>query len=52
MDIPRKLGTLVVCGVPAIIGGGVIYWLFGGSYNPVIVYEATLAIFAGSLVSG
>jgi len=52
MSIPRKLGILVFCGVPAIIGGGIIYWLFGENYNPVIVYETLLILFAGGLISG
>ncbi|CAN2041914.1 conserved hypothetical protein [Candidatus Magnetomoraceae bacterium gMMP-15] len=51
MDIARKLGTLVVFAVPAVIGGGIAYWLFDGSYNPVIVFEAILLLLAGSLVS-
>jgi len=51
MNIPRRLGILVVCAVPAIVGGGIVYWIFGGSYNPVIVYEALLLLAAGSFVS-
>ena len=50
MDIPRKLGILVVFGVPAIIGGGIIYALFG-SYTPVAAYEALLLIAAGGVIS-
>jgi zinc transporter ZupT len=50
MDIPRKLGILVVFGVPAIIGGGVVYALFG-SYTAMAVYETLLVITAGGLVS-
>ena len=38
MDISRRLGTLVVCAVPAIIGGGIIYGIFG-DYVPVFIYE-------------
>ena len=41
MDIPWKIGLLVFTGVPAIIGGGIIYHFFG-SYIPVIVYEIIL----------
>lgn len=52
MSIPRKIGSLVVCAVPAIVGGGIIYWLFGGNYNPVIVYETLLILVAGGFVSG
>ncbi len=50
MDIPRKLGVLVVFGVPAIIGGGIVYALFG-TYTPVVAYEAMLLVAAGGLVS-
>ncbi len=50
MEIPRKLGMLVFCGVPAIIGGGIVYALFG-SYAPVAVYELLLITAAGGLVA-
>lgn len=50
MTVARKLGTLVVFGVPAIIGGGVLYAIFG-NYVPVAVYEAILVFFAGALIS-
>jgi len=51
MDIARKLATLVVFGVPAIVGGGIMYWLFGGNYHPVVIYEVLLILTAGSLVT-
>jgi hypothetical protein len=50
MDVSRRLGILVFCGVPAIIGGGIIYWLTG-SYTPVAIYLALLLLLAGGLVS-
>ena len=50
MDISRRLGTLVVCAVPAIIGGGIIYGIFG-DYVPVFIYETLLILVAGALVS-
>ena len=50
MDISRKLGILVFCGVPAIIGGGIIYGL-AGSYVPVVIYEILLYLAAGAIVS-
>lgn len=50
MDISRKLGILVFCGVPAIIGGGIIYGI-AGSYIPVAVYEILLYLSAGAIVS-
>ncbi|MEI6259839.1 MAG: hypothetical protein WCR46_08035 [Deltaproteobacteria bacterium] len=50
MDISRKLGILVFCGVPAIIGGGIVYGFFH-SYTPVIIYEVFLLLVAGRFVS-
>lgn len=50
MDISRRLGILIFCGVPAIIGGGIVYAIFG-SYTPMIIYEILLILFAGALVS-
>ena len=41
MDIARRLSILVVFAVPAIIGGGIIYWLFG-NYVSVFAYEILL----------
>ena len=50
MDVSRKLGILVLFGVPAIIGGGIVYAIFH-SYIPVFVYEILLIFLAGSFVS-
>ena len=50
MDISRRLGILVVCAVPAIVGGGIVYAIFG-SYVPVFIYEAILLVFFGGLIS-
>ena len=50
MSIARKLGTLVVFGVPAIVGGGIVYAIFG-SYIPVAVFEGLLIFSAGGLIS-
>ncbi len=50
MDISRKLGILVFFGVPAIMGGGIVFDIFG-SYVAVSVYEIILLAFAGGLVS-
>lgn len=50
MDVSRRLGILVFCGVPAIIGGGIVYAIFG-SLTPMWIYEALLLIGAGALVS-
>ncbi|GAB6908152.1 conserved hypothetical protein [Desulfosarcina cetonica] len=49
MNISRKLGILVFCGVPAIIGGGIIYGI-AGSYTPVAVYEILLYFAAGAII--
>ena len=46
MDVPRKLGILVFCGVPAIIGGGIIYAIFH-SYIPVAIYLVMLFLLSG-----
>ena len=51
MDVSRKLGILVFFGVPAIIGGGIVYSIFGGSFVPVIVYEIMLLFIAGGYIS-
>lgn len=51
MSIARKLGTLVFCGVPVIVGGGIVYALFGESYTAVAAYEALLLLFAGGFIS-
>ena len=51
MDISRKLGILVFFGVPAVVGGGIAYALFGDSYNAVFVYEFLLLITAGVFAS-
>ena len=50
MDISRKLGILVFCGVPAIIGGGIVYHFFGGLV-PVFIYEIMLLLAAGAFAS-
>jgi len=50
MDVSRKLGILVFFGVPAIIGGGIMYALFG-SYIPVFIWEVLLVLIAGIFVS-
>ena len=50
MDVSRKLGILVFFGVPAIIGGGIVYALFG-SYVPVFIWEILLVFIAGIYVS-
>jgi len=50
MDISRKLGILVLFGVPAIVGGGILYATFG-NYTPVFIYEAFLLLIVGGFFS-
>jgi zinc transporter ZupT len=50
MDISRRLGILVFCGVPAIVGGGIVYSIFG-SFTPMWIYEVLLLVTAGALIS-
>jgi hypothetical protein len=51
MSISRKLGILVFFGVPAIIGGGITYHIFGGNYVAVFIYEILLLSIAGAYFS-
>lgn len=41
MDLAQKLGILIFTGVPAIMGGGIIFGLTHG-FIPVAVYEVLL----------
>jgi hypothetical protein len=50
MDVSRKLGIVVFSAVPAIVGGGILYAIFG-SYVPVFVYETLLILAVGCFVS-
>ena len=50
MDISRRLGTLVVFGVPAVIGGGIVYAIFH-SYVSVFAYIIILLLVAGGFAS-
>jgi zinc transporter ZupT len=50
MDVSRKLGILVFCAVPAIIGGGIVYAIFD-SWPPVFIYETLLVFVAGGFVA-
>ena len=51
MDIARKLGIMVFCGVPVIVGGGIVYALSGQSYLAVGVYEILLLVLFGAFIS-
>jgi hypothetical protein len=50
MTISRKLGILVFCAVPAIVGGGIVYAIFH-SLTPVFVFELILLLSAGAFLS-
>ena len=50
MDVSRKLGILVFCAVPAIIGGGIIFAIFD-SWPPVFIYETLLVFTAGGFIA-
>ena len=50
MNVSRKLGILIFCAVPAIVGGGIVYAVFH-SYMPVLVYEILLLLGAGAYMS-
>ena len=50
MSVARKLGILVFCAVPAIIGGGFVYH-FTHDYNLMFIYQIILLFFAGAFVA-
>ncbi|MCK4468896.1 MAG: hypothetical protein KAU60_11135 [Desulfobacterales bacterium] len=50
MDISRKLGILVFCAVPAVVGGGIVYAIFG-TYPPVFIYEILLLFATLGIIS-
>ena len=50
MDISRRLAILIFCGVPAIVGGGIIYGATD-SMTAMWIYEVLLLITAGALIS-
>ena len=50
MDVARKLGILVFCAVPAIVGGGIVYYTFH-SLTDVFFYLVNLLLGAGAFVS-
>ncbi len=50
MDNSRKLGILVFCAVPAIIGGGIVFAIFD-SWTPVFIYEILLIFAAGGFIA-
>ena len=48
--ISRKAGTLVLMGVPAIVGGGIVYFALG-NYTSLIIYEILLGFAALGFIS-
>ncbi len=50
MSIPRKLGILIFFGVPAIIGGGIVYAIFH-DLTAIFIYQAILLLGAGAFVA-
>jgi zinc transporter ZupT len=50
MTVARKLGILVFCGVPAIVGGGIVYAIFN-SLMAIAIYELLLFFAAGAFVA-
>lgn len=48
MGISQKMGILIFTGVPAIMGGGIIYGLTHG-FKGVIVYEVVLYLAAAAV---
>ena len=48
---PRALGVLIFTGVPAIIGGGLIWWATGHSYKLVVPYEIVLYLISMSIAA-
>ena len=50
MTVARKLGILIFCGVPAIIGGGIVYAIFH-DLTAILIYEVVLVLAAGAFVA-
>jgi hypothetical protein len=50
MTISRKLGILIFCAVPGIIGGGIVFALFH-NLLAVFIYELILLFSVGAFVS-
>ena len=50
MTVARKLGILIFFGVPAIIGGGIVYAIFH-DMMAVWIYQVILLLIAGAFVA-
>lgn len=49
-SISRKIGILVVFGIPVIVGGGIVYH-FAQSFPAMYAFEAVLVLVALGFVS-
>ncbi|MFW6428774.1 MAG: hypothetical protein ACOCY3_02665 [Desulfosalsimonas sp.] len=49
-SISRKIGTLVVFGIPVIVGGGIVYH-FAQSFPAMYAFEAVLVLVALGFIS-
>ncbi len=50
MTVARKLGILIFFGVPAIIGGGIMYAIFH-DMSAVWIYQIFLILIAGAFIA-
>ena len=50
MSLARKLGILVFTGVPAIIGGGIVFAIFH-DFTSIFIYEVILLFGVGAYVA-
>ena len=50
MSVARKLGILVFSGVPAIIGGGIVYAIFH-DLTAILIYEVILLLAVGAFIA-
>lgn len=45
------MGMIILSGVPAIIGGGITYYLAGSSWTAVVVWEVALVLVMGFIIA-
>ncbi|MGD9504036.1 MAG: hypothetical protein AB7W37_03940 [Syntrophobacteraceae bacterium] len=50
MEWAWRFGMIIVSGVPAIVGGGLV-WDFSHSWTPVLVWEAVLLCLMGLVIA-
>ncbi|MBW1997363.1 MAG: hypothetical protein JRJ29_05275 [Deltaproteobacteria bacterium] len=51
MDVPRKIGIGILMLIPAFVGGGALWDIFGGSWIPVVIWVLIMAGVAGGIIS-